>query len=58
MYGYAEIQRVPPLMSYLQTHVDHLKEKGTIVITGSHNFFLMEQISQSLAGRQNRNYQD
>ena len=46
-----EIQRVPPLMSYLQTHVDTLNANGRIIITGSHNFFLMEQISQSLAGR-------
>jgi len=46
-----EIQRVPQLMSYLQSHVDNLKKNGRIIITGSHNFFLMEQISQSLAGR-------
>jgi hypothetical protein len=46
-----EIQRVPELMSYLQTHADTQKENGKIVITGSHNFLLMEQISQSLAGR-------
>ncbi len=46
-----EIQRAPQLMSYLQSHVDKMKENGKIVITGSHNFFLMEQISQSLAGR-------
>jgi uncharacterized protein len=46
-----EIQRVPQLMSYLQSHVDNLNENGKIIITGSHNFFLMEQISQSLAGR-------
>lgn len=46
-----EIQRVPELMSYLQSHVDALNENGSVVITGSHNFFLMEQISQSLAGR-------
>lgn len=46
-----EIQRVPELMSYLQTHADAQKENGKIVITGSHNFLLMEQISQSLAGR-------
>ena len=46
-----EIQRVPSLISYLQTHVDTLKENGKIIITGSHNFFIMEQISQSLAGR-------
>lgn len=46
-----EIQRVPDLMSYLQSHVDKLKINGSIIITGSHNLFLMEQISQSLAGR-------
>ena len=38
-------------MSYLQSHVDKMKENGKIIITGSHNFLLMEQISQSLAGR-------
>lgn len=46
-----EIQRVPELMSYLQSHVDKMNENGKIIITGSHNFLLMEQISQSLAGR-------
>ena len=46
-----EIQRVPNLMSYLQSHVDKLNKNGKIIITGSHNFLLMEQISQSLAGR-------
>jgi len=46
-----EIQRVPSLMSYLQTHVDKIKKNGKIIITGSHNFLLLEQITQSLAGR-------
>ena len=46
-----EIQRVPKIISYLQTHVDKQNKNGTIIITGSHNFLLMEQISQSLAGR-------
>ncbi len=46
-----EIQRVPHLISYLQTHVDQLDTTGRIIITGSHNFLLMEQITQSLAGR-------
>ena len=46
-----EIQRSPKIISYLQTHVDAVGENGKIVITGSHNFLLMEQISQSLAGR-------
>ena len=46
-----EIQRTPDLISYLQTHVDQRNENGKVIITGSHNFLLMEQISQSLAGR-------
>lgn len=46
-----EIQRKTKMISYLQTHVDKLKKNGKIVITGSHNFLLMKQISQSLAGR-------
>lgn len=46
-----EVQRVPPLMSYLQSHVDALGKMGSVVITGSHNFQLMERIGQSLAGR-------
>ncbi len=46
-----EIQRVPHLISYLQSHVDNENKKGQFIITGSHNFLLMEQISQSLAGR-------
>jgi hypothetical protein len=46
-----EIQRVPRLISYLQTHVDRSGKNGKVVITGSHNFLLMEQITQSLAGR-------
>jgi len=46
-----EIQRVPDLISYLQTHADNQRENGRIIITGSHNFLLMEYISQSLAGR-------
>ena len=46
-----EVQRVPALISYLQSHVHRLGENGRVVITGSHNFLLMEQITQSLAGR-------
>ena len=46
-----EIQRVPDLISYLQTLVDQNNKTGQFIITGSHNFLLMEQISQSLAGR-------
>lgn len=46
-----EIQRVPTLLSYMQTLVDERKKKGLYVITGSHQFELHEAISQSLAGR-------
>ena len=46
-----EIQRAPDLISYLQTHVDNSSKNGQFVLTGSHNFLLMEKISQSLAGR-------
>ena len=45
-----EVQRVPHLFSYLQTIVD--KQPGVhFVLSGSQNFLLSDQISQSLAGR-------
>ena len=46
-----EIQQVPELLSYLQTHVDTGNESGMYVLTGSHNLLLMQSVSQSLAGR-------
>lgn len=46
-----EVQRVPNLFSYIQTHVDAVNETGMYLLAGSHNFLLMEQVSQSLAGR-------
>ncbi|MDE5810789.1 MAG: ATP-binding protein [Muribaculaceae bacterium] len=46
-----EIQRVPSLFSYLQTHVDNVGEEGMYLLAGSQNFQLMQGISQSLAGR-------
>lgn len=46
-----EVQRVPELMSYLQVAVDEKKKNGLYILTGSQNFLLMENISQSLAGR-------
>jgi len=46
-----EIQRVPELMSYLQTDVDLFRGKRRWVLTGSHNLMLLESVSQSLAGR-------
>lgn len=46
-----EAQRVPKLFSYIQTIVDLEDRPGRFVLTGSHNFLLMEKITQSLAGR-------
>lgn len=46
-----EIQRAPDLISYLQTHVDQPNTNFKFVLTGSNHLLLMEQISQSLAGR-------
>lgn len=46
-----EVQRVPHLFSYLQTKVDEDKVVGQYILSGSQNFHLMENITQSLAGR-------
>ena len=46
-----EIQRFPELLSYIQVEVDVQKKDGQFVITGSQNFAISEDISQSLAGR-------
>ncbi|NLU39971.1 MAG: ATP-binding protein [Bacteroidales bacterium] len=46
-----EVQRVPTLFSYIQTIVDESKIMGQFILSGSQNFHLMENISQSLAGR-------
>lgn len=46
-----EIQRTPELLSWLQQHLDESEEKGKFILTGSNNFLLLEQITQTLAGR-------
>lgn len=46
-----EVQRVPDVFRYLQGLLDTKTERGQFVLTGSNNFLLQEQISQSLAGR-------
>ncbi len=46
-----EIQYAPILFSYIQAIVDEKKQKSMFVLTGSQNFALMKNISQSLAGR-------
>jgi uncharacterized protein len=46
-----EAQRVPELFSYLQQVLDESDEKGRFILTGSNNFLMLENITQSLAGR-------
>lgn len=46
-----EIQRVPQLPSYLQSLVDRNDTPGQFILTGSQQFELMTQVTQSLAGR-------
>ena len=46
-----EIQRVPALLSYIQTFVDDRGRAGLFVLTGSARFELLDYIGQSLAGR-------
>jgi len=46
-----EIQRAPELMSYIQTIVDEKQDPGMFILTGSQNFNLLENVTQSLAGR-------
>jgi hypothetical protein len=46
-----EIQRVPDITSYLQGMVDDDPRPGRFIVSGSEQFELMTQVSQSLAGR-------
>lgn len=46
-----EFQNVPKLTSYLQSHIDSINEPGMYILTGSNQFLMMENVSQSLAGR-------
>ncbi|MEQ1746348.1 MAG: ATP-binding protein [Saprospiraceae bacterium] len=46
-----EAQRVPDLFSYIQTKTDNDRLMGQYILSGSQNFLLLEQITQSLAGR-------
>ena len=46
-----EIQRAPELSSYLQGLVDADPTPGQFILTGSQQFELMNQVTQSLAGR-------
>ncbi len=46
-----EIQRAPDILSFLQQRLDESSERGLFILTGSNNLLLLEQITQSLAGR-------
>ena len=46
-----EVQRVPEIFRHLQVLLDHNRSRGQFILTGSNNFLLQEQVSQSLAGR-------
>ena len=46
-----EVQYVPDLPSYIQVLVDEDDQAGRFILTGSQNLLLMQQVSQSLAGR-------
>jgi len=46
-----EVQNAPSLFSYLQQRVDEGNTPCQYILSGSQNFFLLEKITQSLAGR-------
>lgn len=46
-----EVQQTPALFSYIQTIVDASGKMGQFILSGSQNFQLMQNITQSLAGR-------
>ena len=46
-----EVQRCPALFSYMQTRVDADQRMGEFVLTGSQQFGLLSNLTQTLAGR-------
>lgn len=46
-----EIQYAPNLLRYIKMNVDNSKEKAKFYLTGSQQFNLMKDVSESLAGR-------
>ena len=46
-----EVQRVPELLSYIQSVVDEDSRSGHFILTGSQNLGLTEAVTQTLAGR-------
>lgn len=56
LYGppviYDEIQYAPDLLPYIKERVDARRDQpGQFILTGSQNLLLMEQVTESLAGR-------
>src|SRR3989339_1094395 len=46
-----EIQNAPSLLPYIKARIEHDRKPGQWVITGSQQFALMKNVSESLAGR-------
>lgn len=46
-----EIQYAPELLPYIKIRVDENKEAGQYFLTGSQMFYMMKNVSESLAGR-------
>jgi uncharacterized protein len=46
-----EVQRVPNLFSYIQSRTDESGQMGQYILSGSQNFHLLNNITQTLAGR-------
>ena len=46
-----EIQYAPSLFPYMKMHIDHGKKKGQFFMSGSQQFHMMKNVSESLAGR-------
>lgn len=46
-----EVQKLPQLFSYIQQIVDENNKPGFFILSGSNNFLMQQNISQTLAGR-------
>ena len=46
-----EFQNAPAILSYIQTLVDEHERPGYFILTGSQNFLVNQEITQTLAGR-------
>jgi predicted AAA+ superfamily ATPase len=46
-----EVQRAPELFSYLQSILDASRDPGRFILTGSQQFGMIQEVTQSLAGR-------